>query len=114
MTDHRIGWLSLMQLPTQPLILAVDLTQLQQPTNLAEHFIEKDRLHQVVLGAALKCLDGTFDGAISRNEQHERLGIDRQNAMQCLDAIDTGKIDVAEHDIEKAIGRPLSRLLAAA
>ena len=56
----------------------------QQPPHLAEHFVEQDRLHQVIVGAALERLDGVLDGGVGGDEQHERF---RADPVQPLAAV---------------------------
>ena len=56
----------------------------QQPANLGQHLVEQDRLHQVVVGAALKRLDGVLDRGIGRDQQHERLGADLGAAVPAV------------------------------
>ena len=49
---------------------------LQQPADLDEHLVEQDRLHQVIVSAALKRLDGIFDGGVGGDEHDEGLRTD--------------------------------------
>src|SRR5207248_3112297 len=90
----RVG--GAVQLAPQPLVFQVQLAVGEQPADLAQHFVEQDRLHQVIVRAALKGLHGVFDGAVGGDEQDKGFGTDLEQPLQQLDAVDVRELHVAQ------------------
>ncbi len=65
------------------------------------------------MGAALKRLDGVLDGGVGRNEEDERFRAEVMQPFEELQAVDAGKLHIAQGRVETALLGPGQRFLAA-
>ena len=111
--DDVAGLMVAVQFAPQPLVFQVQLAIGQQPPHLAGHLVEQDRLHQVVVGAALERLDGVLDRGVGGDEQHEGLGADLQQSFQHLQTVDARQLHVAQDHVIGPLFRLGERFLTA-
>src|SRR5208282_481137 len=102
------------QLAAQTLVFEEQLAVGQQPANLAEHFIQQDRLHQVIVGAALESFDGVLHRGISRDQQHERLGAEPEQAFEQLDPVHARQLHVAQRHVKTPLADEVEGLFPVA
>src|SRR5205085_1050160 len=98
-TDDLLRVVTPVQLAAQVLVLLVKVPVLEHAPDLAEHLVEQDRLHEVVVRAALERLDRVFDGREGGHQQYERLRAELEQPFEKLDAVDPGQLNVAQGDV---------------
>src|SRR5262249_37585893 len=103
---NDMGWIvAATELSSKILVLLKQVSVGEKASNLAQDFVEQDRLHQVIMGSALKCFDGIFHGGIGRDQKHKRLRIELEERLEELDTVHSGELDVAERNVEWPVRR---------
>ena len=87
------------QLPAQRLVLAQEPAIAHQPVDLGEQLVEDHRLHQVVVRPALEGRDGVLDRGVGGDHHDQGLGPDLEQAVEQLQAVEAGQLDVAEGQV---------------
>jgi hypothetical protein len=111
-TTSKTWRVGAIQFTPKPLVFQVEGALGQHAANLGQHLVEQDRLHQVIVSAALESLDGVLDGRVSRDEQNEGFGAEALQTVEQFEAVDARQLHVAKGHVEALFGGMLQRLLA--
>ena len=75
-------------------------SSITDPTiELDQEFVEDHRLEQIVMRPLPKRGDGVFEGAVSGDHDHKRFGPNFEQAIKQFQAVEAGKLDIAERDL---------------
>ena len=88
-----------MKLAPERLVFPEQPPQANQPVDTGGQILEEDRLHQVVVGSALKGGDGVFHRRIGGDHDEQGLGAKLKRPVQNGDPVSPGKLNVAEDDL---------------
>jgi hypothetical protein len=104
-THDRVRIVLSIQFAAQILVLLIQFAVAHHAANFGQHFVEYDRLHEIVVGAALKRFDRILDGRISGHERDQCLRADLEQTVEQFNAVEPGQLHIADGDIEPFLRR---------
>ena len=111
--DQAVDAIALLELRAQVGVLGSQAALLERRVQHVEQRVELKRLGDEVGGALLDRVDGVLHRAEAGDDDRDDVGIALERGVEDGAAVDAGQPEVGDDDVEREIGEPRERFLAA-
>ena len=112
--DQAVDPIALLELRPQIGVLRLQPPLLERRAQHVQQRVELERLGDEIRRALLDGLDRVLHGAVAGDDDGDDVGVAFERGVEHLPAVDARQPQVGDQDVEREVGQPLQRFLAAA